>query len=430
MRGQAKSYDALRDYCETLPVIDCHDHSWECGPNTTDPFLLILRGYFRSDIQSASSDAEVLFMEDVSQPFEERWKVFEKAWKRTCYTGYAQVTRRTLKKFYGEDDLSLAAMYRLQEKMLNIADPVVYENILEEAHIAVRLADVWPDVKKIIAGTYTLPPRSRLVISLPAYHGIRDYAAVEANTSPLGKHITSLDEYLDACRQIFQIQKDYGAIAFKDQSAYTRSIAYDNPTRAQAEEVFNWFMEDPRRSASYPDGIKPLSDYLFHQFMRMARDMDLPVQIHTGHMAGIRNEIRKTNAIGLTKLLELHRDVRFDLFHANWPYSGEMLYLGKNFPNVAIDFCWANIIDPIYCQQMFEQAVSSVPHGKIHGYGTDYFGGCADLAWGHAAIARDNIAIALSNLVEMEYLDIDGAKKIAYDWLYGNAVEFFRLSGD
>ena len=66
---------------------------------------------------------------------------------------------------------------------------------------------------------------------------------------------------------------------------------------------------------------KPLDDYLFHAFMRMARDLDLPVQIHTGHMAGIRNDIVKTNAVGLTKAIELHRDVRFDLFHANWPYD-------------------------------------------------------------------------------------------------------------
>jgi len=111
-------------------------------------------------------------------------------------------------------------------------------------------------------------------------------------------------------------------VAFKDQSAYERPLSYENPSYGQAEEAFNWFMEDPRRSLSYPDGNRPLGDYLLHQFMRMARDLDLPVQLHTGHMAGIRNEISKANAVHLTRLLELHRDTRFDLFHANWPYGG------------------------------------------------------------------------------------------------------------
>jgi predicted TIM-barrel fold metal-dependent hydrolase len=245
--------------------------------------------------------------------------------------------------------------------------------------------------------------------------------------APLGRTITCLDEYLEACREIFEGYKRYGAVAFKDQSAYTRTIEYSNPTRAQAEEVFNWFMDDPRRSASYPDGVKPLDDYLFHQFMRMACDMDLPVQIHTGHMAGIRNDIAKTNAALFTNVLELHREVRFDLFHGNWPYSGEILYLGKNYPNVTLDFCWVNIIDPLYSQDLFKQALSSVPHGKIHGYGSDVDGDAVDIAWAHAQIARENITIALSDMVEMEYLNLDEAKEVAYAWMFGNANRFFRL---
>jgi predicted TIM-barrel fold metal-dependent hydrolase len=186
-------------------------------------------------------------------------------------------------------------------------------------------------------------------------------------------------------------------------------------------------MEDPRRRLAYPDGNRPLGDFLFHTFMRYARDLDLPVQIHTGHMAGIRNDVVKTNAAFLTRLIELHQDTRFDLFHANWPYSGDLLFLGKNYPNVRVDFCWTNMVDPIYCQQMFRQAVSSMPHAKIHGYGTDLGGDALCSAWAHADLARDNIAIALADLVEMEYLDVDEAKEIAWAWLFSNANEFFRL---
>jgi len=145
-----------------------------------------------------------------------------------------------------------------------------------------------------------------------------------------------------------------------------------------------------------------------------------------GYMVGICNDIVKANAAGLTRLLELHREVRFDLFHANWPYSGELLYLAKNFPNVRIDFCWAHIIDPVYCQRMLQQALSSVPHGKIHGYGSDFVGQ-PDHAWAHARIARDNIAIALAEMVDMNYLGLDEAKAVAWAWLFGNANEFFRL---
>lgn len=432
MRGNAKCYDELRAYCETVPLVDCHDHSGECGPAYTDALQMLVGGYFHSDILSASSDEALAVIQDKERALEARWPVFERAWQRTRFTGYGMVTRRVLKHFYGEEFLTLEALHRIQDKLIDLTDATTFDRILEEANIAVRILDIWPDVNKVLDGSLKLTPRGRLAISLPSYHAVRSYEDVQQKVAPLGRHVTSLDEYLEACREIFEGHKAYGVVTFKDQSAYSRPINYGNPTRAEAETVFNWFMEDPRRSAAYPDldsvsgGVRPLDDYLFHAFMRMARDLDLPVQIHTGHMAGIRNDIVKTNAAGLTRVIELHRDVRFDLFHANWPYSDALIYLGKNFPNVALDFCWTNIIDPVYSQRVFKQALSAVPHGKLHGYGSDY-GGSPERAWAHAQIARDNVAIALSDMVALEYLDLDEAKEVAHAWLFGNANAFFRL---
>jgi len=426
MKGSAKCYDALREYFETVPLVDCHDHTTESAPKYEDPISALVGGYFTSDMISASSMKDMERMNDASVSLARRWPLFKKTWDRTCHTGYARVTRLVLKKFYGEDKLTLAALKRMKGKLLDLSDNKEFDRILGEANIAVRLENVHYDPKSVLDGTAKLAPRSKLVIGIPGFHNFKTSAEVEELTSALDCNVTSLDEYLDACLKIFKGYKKFGAVAFKDQSAYTRTLSYDNPPRAEAEKVFNWIMEDPRRSAGYPDQTRPMDDYLFHCFMRMARDLNLPVQIHTGHMAGIRNDIAKTNAVGLTRLIELHRDARFDLFHANWPYSGEVLYLCKNYPNVTIDFCWANIIDPVYCQNMFKQALSSVPHGKIHGYGSD-FGGSADRAWAHAAIARDNIAIALSDMVEIQYLDLDEAKEVGRAWLFDNANKFFNL---
>lgn len=426
MRSNAAHFDELRQYCEQTPLVDCHDHSSVCGPKNNDPIQAIISGYFSSDIQSASSDEDVAFILDAARPLEERWPVLERAWKRTCYTGYAMVTRRVLKKFYGEDELSLDALRRIKDKLLNLEDEAFFSQVLSDANIAVRIEDVWPNARQVIDGTLRMTPRGRLAISLPGYHGICRKQNVDDLMAPLKRIVTTLDEYLEGCRVLFEAHKKFGAVTFKDQSAYSRTLDYGNPTRAEAEAVFNGFMEDPRRSAAYPDGVKPLDDYLFHEFLRMARDLDLPIQVHTGHMAGIRNDIVKTNAAGLTKVIELHRDVRFDLFHANWPYGDELLFLGKNYPNVALDFCWANIIDPIYCQSLFKQVLSAVPHGKIHGYGSDYCGSI-DCAWAHASIARDNIAIALADLVDLDYFGLDDAKEVARAWLFDNANAFFRL---
>ena len=46
----------------------------------------------------------------------------------------------------------------MQDRLLNLEDPTIFEGILEEAKIAVRLADVWPDVKQILKGSANLRP--------------------------------------------------------------------------------------------------------------------------------------------------------------------------------------------------------------------------------------------------------------------------------
>jgi len=394
-----------------------------------DPIAVVCGGYFSHDLISATSEREIQFATDSSKSIDDRWPILEKAWKRTCHTGYAKVTRMVLKEFYDVEELTLEALKGMKDRLMDLSNRDLFTQLLDRAKIAARLEDCWADWGQVYDKTYRMSPKGKLVIGIPFFHQVSSYEQVRQPGDSVGIDVTTLDDYLAACREVFERFKQYGAVAFKDQSAYSRTLEYTNPTRAEAEEVFNYLMADPRRTVGHPEGKKKLDDYLFHCFMRMAKEMELPVQIHTGHMAGTWNDIEKTNAVKLRSLIELHRDVRFDLFHANWPYSGELLYLCKNYPNVHIDFCWTNIIDPVYCQRMFKQALSSVPHSKIHGYGSDY-GGHADRAWAHASIARDNIAIGLSEMVEMEYMSIDEAMEVGRMWLFDNANEFFKLGMD
>ena len=82
MKGTAACYEELREYVEGVPLIDCHDHSAECGPKYGDAIQVACSGYFRSDLQSASSDEEIAIIEDADRPLAERWPVLERAWMR------------------------------------------------------------------------------------------------------------------------------------------------------------------------------------------------------------------------------------------------------------------------------------------------------------------------------------------------------------
>jgi len=427
MLSKSAAFKSIKKAIDKVPVIDCHDHTmgYQNAPEYKEPIAALIQGYVQSDLISAGGESSMKMLNDPLVSTEEKWPIFKKLWKATEHTSYARVTKLIMEKFYGETEMSLESLARIGKKLLKLKDEKVYNKILDDANIVCRLVNIWIDLKKYIKGEYKLPGRDRMLVPLPNFHHIGNYEAIQKIAGIIDQKVTSLDEYVDTCGQIFSQMKKQGTIGMKDQSAYNRPIKFSNTTREQAEQVFNKIMENPRFSIGFPE-LMPLSDYLFHQFMRMARDFDFFVQIHTGHMAGIRNEITKTNAVLLTSLLEMHPEVRFDIFHGNWPYDGELLYLAKNYPNVHIDACWLNIIDAYYAKRLFANSITAIPHTKIHGFGADY-GDIPEYAVSHLLMAKEVISAGLAEMVDIGWLTEKEAIKIAVDWLFNNPNEWYKL---
>ena len=87
MRSAAPCYDELKAFIDATPLVDCHDHSAECGPRLDDPILAIITGYVTSDLTSASSDEDAARMQDVSLSLEERWPALERAFEAAAAGG-------------------------------------------------------------------------------------------------------------------------------------------------------------------------------------------------------------------------------------------------------------------------------------------------------------------------------------------------------
>jgi hypothetical protein len=427
-------YQRLLDQVQTLPVIDCHEHLTgpEARPKYIEPIAALIPGYVQHDLESAAGDlhwreVSKLFNQEVSTS--EKWPLFEKLWPRVEHTAYARMTKLVLDKTYGEKEMTRAALERVAEK-LSMMDEAAYFRTIDEANIQVMLVDVlgWlPDgLGSFLEGKKTFPAKWSPLISLPGFHPVKpSWETIQSVGVLADRQITSLDEYLEAVFTVFQRCIEKGAAGIKDQSAYERRLDFELVPRAEAEKLFNRLLSDPRNGLGWPES-KPLGDFLFHQFMRFARELKLPVQLHTGHMAGIFNRVDKTNAAFLTPVLELHRDVQFDLFHGNWPYMGDLLFLGKNYPNVALDLCWLHIIDPAYAIELMERAVLTMPSSKLHGFGGD-FGDMPEFVAAHLQMARQNISAALTNLVEGRWLEEEAAFQLAKDWLFNNPNHFFNL---
>ena len=425
-------YHALRARIEALPVINTHEHTAGPAyyPKYGEAIQAIIQGYIQSDFVSAGGEAEFALLNDPEVSTERKWPTFARLWKRLEHTGYAHVSKWVLREIYGVREVTLEALQGMNGRLLDLSDPEKYGALLKQYGMQCRIVSLPRGTNSLffalLQGKHALQPYDRPVIVLPMYHsGVRSADAVNTHAARSGRIVTSLDDYLAVCREQFERAKALGAVAMKDQSAYERTLAYENPSRAEAERLFNFMMADPRHALGWPEA-KPLDDFLFHQFLRMAREMDLPVQLHTGAMAGNYNEIGKTNAVLLTPVLEMYRDIRFSLFHGNWPYAGEWLFLGKGYPNVVLDCCWLHIIDPRYAQRVLADTLTVLPHGKIHGYGGDHYD-CIEYSVAHLSIARDNIAAALAEMVDAGWLDEEAALQVAADWLFNNPNEFYRL---
>jgi hypothetical protein len=430
-------FNRLFEQINALPVIDTHEHLQgpEARPAYQEPIAALIQGYVFSDLQSAGfgvRERDLARLQDEEVSTDEKWPLFRRLWQATEHTAYARVTKLVLKQVYGEENLTREALERVAARLAT-QDEAAYFHTIDAAGIRMMLVDVlgWlPDgLASFLEGKKVFPEKWRPMISLPDLHpttlGWETINGVESLTD---QHITSLDEFLEAVFEVLKRCIERGCVGIKDQSAYSRVISYDLVSTAEAEKQFNRVLADPRNSLGWPQG-KPLNDFLFHQYMRFARDLGLPVQLHTGHMAGIRNRVDKTNAANLISVLELHRDVHFDLFHGNWPYLGDLLFLGKNYPNVALDCCWLHIIDPDYASELLERSVLTLPHTKVHGFGGDY-GDVPEFVAGHLHIARENIAGTLTRLVERGWLNEQQALSLAADWLYNNPNRFFKLGLD
>ncbi len=404
----------------------------EARPKYKEPIAALIPGYVQHDLELAAVDIpskELAKLWDEEVSTSEKWPLFEKLWQRVEHTAYARMTKLVLENTYGEKEMTRSAVDRVGEKLAQM-DEAAYFRTIDEANIQVMLVDVlgWlpQGLGSFLDGKKTFPAKWRPLISLPGFHPVKpSWETIQSTGVLVDRQITSLDEYLEAVYLIFQRCIEKGAVGIKDQSAYERILDYDLVPQAEAEKYFNRLLVDPRNGLGWPES-KPLCDFLFHQFMRFARELKLPVQIHTGHMAGIFNRVDKTNAAYLASVLELHRDVRFDLFHGNWPYLGDLLFLGKNYPNVALDLCWLHIIDPAYAIELLERAVLTMPSSKLHAFGGD-FGDMPEFTAAHLQMARQNIAAALTALVEGGWLEEEDALQLAKDWLFNNPNQFFNL---
>ncbi len=439
--------DGLLEEISSFPVIDSHEHQL-LVPSSPDPrfpslassvvdepISFLVRGYFLDDLFSAgATETEISMLRNPQVTTSEKWPHFKRLWDLTSHTAYANEVRTLIFQITRKREVNLESIDLLRRRLRPIQN---LDRHFSSLNIKAVLVDPWwwgfQELDSFLSGKTSIPSSFRMVVPLPFFHfhpgegsnqRIKNLQWIRRLSLLAQTKVTSLGDYLEAVFGILKRMKEQGAVAIKDQSAYFRSLDYRVESREAAERLFSRCLADESSSLGWPEA-KPLDDFLFHEYMGFAAELELPVQVHTGILAGGRNDVTKANASLLTNVINLHEKVTFDLFHGNWPYMGDPLFLCKNYPNANLNLSWVHAMDPPYAVEMLTRAVYAIPHSKLVGFGGDYH--YPELVENHLSMARKHVSAALSRLVDDGWLLRKEALEIASDWLYNNPNRLYKL---
>lgn len=411
----------IRRHVDTLWVVDTHEHLSNPdglrGSAKAD-FMLLLQQYTDDDIKSAGMSKPAfarLLTDSLTVP--EKWKIVKPYWEKSSNTAYNRAVLITLQHIFGISDLNENTVVSLSQKIKEAYETDWYNFILKEKSRIRYVINDHPDRSWGDPEMFSYTQRFD-------YLRLDSKEKVEATGKKNGMNIRSLAD-LEKCLELeFDDAIRKGFAAIKSAEAYHRSLHYEDVTREEAAAALHAVMNNEEQPVSVRKA-KPLSDYMMHRMLDLARKYDKPIQIHTGLQAGDGNLIQNSNPALLANLFLKYRDVRFVLLHGSYPYGGELATLAKNFRNVWLDMSWVHIISPSFSERYLHEWLETVPANKIMAFGGDYDN--VENVYAHNYFARQVVANVLTEKVRNRYLSEQEAIKIATMLFYTNAVQFFKL---
>ena len=248
---------------------------------------------------------------------------------------------------------------------------------------------------------------------------------IDGLSKPTGLEVRTLDDWHAVIDWWFNKYGKY-AVAAKSGNAYSRDIDYEQVPAGRVEGLFRKRIVNDLLPAAEK---KELEDHLFWYAVRKATEHKLPIKLHTGYYAGQNGmplDRLSHNAASAGELCRRAPDTKFVLMHICYPYYEELLAIAKQYTNAYVDMCWSWIINPVAAKDFLKKYLVTAPANKILTFGGDYVP--VELILGHATIARRGIALALSELVDEDWLTLSDAMDLVDPIMHNNARQLFHLA--
>ena len=408
-----------------IPCINDHSHvipEAERLERDLDALAYFAHPYPAADLQSAGmSAADLGFVTTPEAPLAERWARFEPYWRLVRLTGFSQCLREGWRAIFGIGDLTRETVGPLSEAIRAARRPGHYYEVLHDrANIAVSLVQM-EDLVEVDRSLFRPMPRLNR-FSMP-----RGRNGVEAIERDYAVTLRTLADLVDAIRRTCVAWKAAGAPTVKLSQSYHRRMDFRERPEAEAARVFRSILEGTYAGLESDDG-RLLEDFLVHACCRAATDAGLAIQFHVGPRAGTYGSLEGATLAPMAALFQAHRDARFDISHAGFPYLREAAVLAKTCANVFLNMSWIHIYSPEACVQALREWLRMVPANKILGFGDDLY--WVDTIYGHLLMARQNVAAALASLIADGVLGESQALDTARLLLLENPAALYGLLAD
>jgi len=414
----------IRDFVLSEPFFSTHDHQapirdWVSDPDKEECFSLL--GYALHDLVAAGSGGK---------PWEP-WTRERVApcWEFVRTTGYGKALEFSVEELFGlsfdQFDEVTAALQSFLKSGTRIE---LYEQCFERANVRGVINDRNQNVENMVQSLneFDYPDFFKFALrfersAFPQPNvGLigsqrEDFPRLE---KAMDRSIGGLSGLDQAYEKYFEQNRATGRIvAIKIAVAYDRHLDFKNVSDDEAEKAVQKLLKGEETYS------KTVEDWLFHKQIRLAEGAGIPVQIHTGYLASLGKDFRQGDPSALIPAIQQHPEARFDLFHASWPFHETAMAMGKQFPNVWLDMCWAWSMNPVASERILDEWLAAVPCNKIFAYGADIWSPILEI--GIARQTREGIAAVLERKIARGEYDLKTAEFVAHRIMNQNAQEFF-----
>lgn len=238
----------------------------------------------------------------------------------------------------------------------------------------------------------------------------------------------SFTEYLAMISQVLQTKQKAGAVGIKFEIAYFRPLAFRDPSRERAENVYTKYAG----GGKVPDSeYFSLQDFLFRYLLREAGRLRLPVQIHTAVGGGDYFNLSGGNIMNLENVLRdpRYENVTFVLLHGGFPHEREAIWLAAR-KNVFLDSSLMELfLYPEEFKRSLREWLETFPDKIV--FGSDTFpisdvSGAEEFYWLAVESARSALAAALAEMISENEVTEAQALALARNYLHDTAVRLYR----